>query len=859
MEKLLVFIVLAITLCSNAQEVPENFKFSSMITLNEFPIGNATGVPDISIPLYSCKTAGDLNVDLNLQYNLQGSINSNILGSQFGDAWNLTMGGIISRDVKGRHQPFVLPPYYSTGYYDFDENYYNRNTSASGRSTSSDLYAFDVMGLRGKFIIKKSGSSFIAEVIESNDYLKINVFKSSSSILIDKIEIQDKKGMVYTFTFQSDICPNIYMDKKMIIRNQPGAPQPGDVAIGHTLSPEFDNNVLEGENNYSAALRHGPSFWKNLMLTKVTDRNGKLLLEMTYDQPIINIPDPSTAWINGISNFSSVAKPYLKEIKITNIGSINFNNAVSSSNIRNFTDSYIYSIQIKDLKGALIKEFQFQYEPLNFTYRKIVSNTSGSYTNYYFKKIFLNLIREYNSSKTQSNNTIISYNTTFGNEINDQGYCQNSATKATSTAGAIQRIKYPTGGSVQYQFETHDYLAHYDNSTLNGRGLRLKRTAHFVNDQVGNYLYVNPTVTNAEQLITYEYKDHTDISKSSGRVKDEILYLTGNPTDEQNALLYQKVKVSKTGIGYKEFFFKNVPNNNSLNNSNFNFYRRQLEESKTFDANGILLDKNIYNYQYSFLSDEFNIDSYSIDPYIVSEDRTISLYEGSQSYGQTQSITYNSSNRQISSSNSTDNQGVSNKTDFYYNIINNAIVNTQIRNYIDNNLTEQLLNTYGTTGDFVKKEFKTSEMSAYEKVGNDNNKHIGGLVRGYIQPDGTPVTLIYGYLDTQIIAKLVNVDANLYYDSASYQTIRTNLDVYSTQWHANYSEANLKNTLNGLRTTFPNALVTTYTYKPMVGVSSVTDENGKTTTYEYDTFNRLATVKDYLGNILKEYKYNFSN
>jgi len=45
----------------------------------------------------------------------------------------------------------------------------------------------------------------------------------------------------------------------------------------------------------------------------------------------------------------------------------------------------------------------------------------------------------------------------------------------------------------------------------------------------------------------------------------------------------------------------------------------------------------------------------------------------------------------------------------------------------------------------------------------------------------------------------------------------------------------------------------------MVGLSSITDENGKTTTYHYDIFNRLSTVKDNLGNILKEYQYSFTN
>jgi YD repeat-containing protein len=53
------------------------------------------------------------------------------------------------------------------------------------------------------------------------------------------------------------------------------------------------------------------------------------------------------------------------------------------------------------------------------------------------------------------------------------------------------------------------------------------------------------------------------------------------------------------------------------------------------------------------------------------------------------------------------------------------------------------------------------------------------------------------------------------------------------------------------------ALITTYTYKNLVGVSSVTDPNNFTTSYEYDSLGRLKLVKDNDGNILKFYDYQF--
>lgn len=53
------------------------------------------------------------------------------------------------------------------------------------------------------------------------------------------------------------------------------------------------------------------------------------------------------------------------------------------------------------------------------------------------------------------------------------------------------------------------------------------------------------------------------------------------------------------------------------------------------------------------------------------------------------------------------------------------------------------------------------------------------------------------------------------------------------------------------------ALITIYTYKPGVGVTSVTDPNGFTNIYEYDVFNRLILVKDQDNNIVQTYSYHY--
>ena len=54
-------------------------------------------------------------------------------------------------------------------------------------------------------------------------------------------------------------------------------------------------------------------------------------------------------------------------------------------------------------------------------------------------------------------------------------------------------------------------------------------------------------------------------------------------------------------------------------------------------------------------------------------------------------------------------------------------------------------------------------------------------------------------------------------------------------------------------------MITTYTYIPLIGVSTITDPKGNTMTYTYDSFGRLQNVKDKDGNILSENEYHYKN
>jgi len=66
--------------------------------------------------------------------------------------------------------------------------------------------------------------------------------------------------------------------------------------------------------------------------------------------------------------------------------------------------------------------------------------------------------------------------------------------------------------------------------------------------------------------------------------------------------------------------------------------------------------------------------------------------------------------------------------------------------------------------------------------------------------------------------------------------------------------------LQSLSSRLPNAMVTTYTYKPLIGITTVTDPTGITTYYEYDSFNRLKRIylkENGTEKNIESYEYNY--
>lgn len=124
-----------------------------------------------------------------------------------------------------------------------------------------------------------------------------------------------------------------------------------------------------------------------------------------------------------------------------------------------------------------------------------------------------------------------------------------------------------------------------------------------------------------------------------------------------------------------------------------------------------------------------------------------------------------------------------------------------------------------------------------------------GNILQYHDKNGVNTSIIYGYNQAQAIAKIENAT---YSEVSSFVS---NLQSISNTG----TESSMITALNNLRNSLQNAMVTTYTYLPLVGISSITDPKGNLRTYTYDSFGRLEFVKDAQGNLVSQNQYHYKN
>lgn len=122
-----------------------------------------------------------------------------------------------------------------------------------------------------------------------------------------------------------------------------------------------------------------------------------------------------------------------------------------------------------------------------------------------------------------------------------------------------------------------------------------------------------------------------------------------------------------------------------------------------------------------------------------------------------------------------------------------------------------------------------------------------------------PICYVWGYRHEYLISKIENYTSTLLEANSTLKNNLNSLEGFTKITNSN--RGNLKSLNDNIRNTSElpdDALITTFTYDPLVGMTSQTDPNGRTTYYEYDSFGRLKFVRDQDFNIIKKHEYKYA-
>lgn len=228
-----------------------------------------------------------------------------------------------------------------------------------------------------------------------------------------------------------------------------------------------------------------------------------------------------------------------------------------------------------------------------------------------------------------------------------------------------------------------------------------------------------------------------------------------------------------------------------------------------------------------------------------------------------ENYTYNSLNKKIASQTTILSTGETLKTDFSYHTGNSPYSQNRISEIekVDNYRNSELLsstkinysNSWAGNASYLPQTVQSSKgANALETKVRYNKYDEYGNPLEVQQENGMKISYIWGYNKSQPVAEIKNI---------AYASIPAGLitAIQNATDAVPYYEPNLNNAFLSLRfdPALSGTMITTYTLKPLVGVTTVTDSKQEQTRYSYDSFGRLKAVYDNGGRLLSENEYHY--
>jgi hypothetical protein len=579
---------------------PASPNAASLGKFGDVPVNYCTGLPSISIPIYSYnnKSRG-LHLNVSLDYH-SGGLRLEEKASNVGMNWALDAGGVITREIRGG--PDEGGEGYSPGYWDggllpniadyqANPNMYGTTTGPANpyfrynegmEDSEPDMFTFNFSGRTGKFMIGKNSQVYIVP----QQKIQINRSYVNGNI---NFTIVTEDGVQYIFD---------QIEKLVVTKNQATYYVSTSWFLTKIIAPFSAGEINFTYSDFSSTYVHKlpQTYYKELCCgTGSLDDHSVVTLgdqnNISYqNKRLTQISFPDGIAIN-FSYYSSdrcdiAGDKALKQIQITDgIISQTFKldqsysfASYSGTEAENMScagltqqDLRLVLHRITEISGTVEKP------PYIFEYTNLDPPGIFSYAQDHWG--FFN--------GAYSNSSLLPYDGLANAGVGPTGSVDNANRRtnpAYSIAGSLKKIIYPTGGSTEFTFESNDipvdqnypvYNYSDASSTLSGLNpppqsnvFTLQKPSSITQTEftfdfsgAGNCV-IRASITSLDESVTYAvdllgpgvgYIKHELLTIPPGQYKFKYLYESSQCSTGMYVVTLKWVDIIQATLGSKEY------------------------------------------------------------------------------------------------------------------------------------------------------------------------------------------------------------------------------------------------------------------------------------------------------------------
>lgn len=961
--------------------IPASPEIAGLMKFIECPVDHSTGIPDITIPIYTVRIGG-ISLPINLSYHASG-IKVNDIASTVGLGWVLNSGGFITQQVIGEPDgeskktpayksqaefqtaidnidPINSSPLAMQGLLDEIYRIIKWDTGFGPQiDMHSDRYVYHFGEHSGVFRYK-----FNTNEIYTLPYDPIQIKFDSP-----RIRTIDSKGNTYYFNkFQKTNT----ISQTKILNQIKQDPLPDALFKGNGNTWRL-TKIVSANKRDSIELNYIPSGWTSYSISQMVETGNEPIYYNSHSGSYIrdkSLLNPNECYtVNSIKmnelNYRTINQHNFNELSISEIKAngkkiVDFIYATDRKDIRDtkldtikiylddLTQMYIfhysYSGTSKSING---KEFglrlmldkleirgnsspekeiySFKYNPLSlppycegFLATKDIYHFHDDYWGYY-------------KGSTSTNNIPSG---TMGAGAPTQYQTDREPNLTSAQACILEEIHYPTGGTRKFEYEFHQNKF---GNLIHVGGLRVRRITDFDGPETiakiveYNYTlrdgFVNPRNCFNYYVLTHHNYTNGPACYSEAEIGktyyvseplNDIMTFNTIPALYNNISEIIKDKDGNT-LGKTEYIYDETEHKittayiTKYGNVPYHFdygaYKPRLLSKTDYSfADNKYTETRMESYEYTCFKKEKFITGFKI---MESEPYAFNLFTGmSINYSDFQyyinrliyedciatSEVYALYNKRIIEKRSENNIITAQWPDYDESTL---LLKRKELPYVKDNIS--IIETFSYPSDYpgnpvyekmkklnilnpiISKEvykgdtFLQKITTHYKEWHNDI--FAPETIQIQTKNQNTPVTrIIYYNYDTHgnpLFLCKDNAMKIVYlwsYDgqypiaeiqNANYEEVKNALNMNDDEINLlsekTYPSDQDWTTIDSLRKSLPNALITTYKYKPLIGMVESVNPRGIKTSYEYDARGRLKLIKDNYGNIIQGYNYHYRN